>query len=77
VPRKRAADGRVGARLAELRARRGMSQGWLAKRIGVTVGTVQAYEHGRARVTVDRLLGLAAALGCEAADLLRPPQRRR
>jgi transcriptional regulator with XRE-family HTH domain len=68
---KRRVDGRVGARLIKARKARGFSQGWLAKRIGVSVGTIQAYEHGRARITVERLQALADALRCEAADLLR------
>jgi transcriptional regulator with XRE-family HTH domain len=70
---KRRVDGRVGARLAAARKARGFSQGWLAKRIGVSVGTIQAYEHGRARITVERLQALADALRCEAADLLKWP----
>jgi hypothetical protein len=43
VQRKRAIDGRVGARIAELRESRGLSQGKLARAIGVTTGAVQAY----------------------------------
>jgi transcriptional regulator with XRE-family HTH domain len=69
---KRRVDGRIGARLAAARKARGISQGWLAKRIGVSVGTIQAYEHGRARVTVERLQALADALQCEPASLLKP-----
>jgi transcriptional regulator with XRE-family HTH domain len=68
---KRAVDGRAGARLAEIRKVRGLSQGQLAKAIGVTVGTIQAYEHGRARIAVERLEALADALQCEPADLLK------
>jgi transcriptional regulator with XRE-family HTH domain len=68
---KRPKDGRIGRHLAEIRKARGMSQGWLAKRIGVSVGTIQAYEHGRARIAVDRLQALADALRCEAAELLK------
>jgi transcriptional regulator with XRE-family HTH domain len=69
--RKRPADGRIGERLAEARKARGMSQGWLAKRIGVSVGTIQAYEHGRARIPADRIQALVGVLRCEAADLLK------
>jgi transcriptional regulator with XRE-family HTH domain len=69
---KRRADGRIGTRLAEARKARGISQGWLAKRIGVSVGTIQAYEHGRARIAVERLEALAEALQCEPASLLKP-----
>jgi transcriptional regulator with XRE-family HTH domain len=82
-------DGRAGARLSEVRASRGVSQAWLAKLIGVTPGAIQAYEHGRSRITVDRLEELARALKCETGELLKPvgsniapyvyyrPQRRR
>jgi transcriptional regulator with XRE-family HTH domain len=69
---KRRADGRIGTRLAEARKARGMSQGWLAKRIGVSVGTIQAYEHGRSRIPGDRLEALVGVLRCDPATLIRP-----
>jgi DNA-binding XRE family transcriptional regulator len=55
MPHKHNIDGRIGGRLAEIRASRKISQAWLAQLIGVTPGAIQAYEHGRSRVTVDRL----------------------
>src|SRR5262245_50084782 len=70
VQRKRAIDGRVGARLAAARQSRGLSQGQLAKAIGVTTGAIQAYEHGRTRIAVERLEDLAEALQCEPVELL-------
>jgi transcriptional regulator with XRE-family HTH domain len=76
VPRKRAIDGRAGARLLEIRKTRSLSQARLAKAIGVTTGTIQAYEHSRARITVERLEALAEALQCEPAELLAPPGAR-
>jgi len=69
--RKRPVDGRIGSRLAEVRHACGYSQAWLAKRIGVSVGLIQAYERGRSRVTIDRLKALAEALRCKPADLLK------
>ena len=39
-----------------------MSQGQLARAIGVSVGTIQNHEHGRVHITVDRLEELARAL---------------
>jgi transcriptional regulator with XRE-family HTH domain len=45
----------------------------LRRRFGVTTGTIQAYEHGRTRIAVERLAELARALRCEPADLLAPP----
>jgi transcriptional regulator with XRE-family HTH domain len=70
MERKRAVDRRVGARLAEIRGYRGLSQSQLAKAIDVTVGAIQAYEHGRARISIERLEKLARALQCEPANLL-------
>jgi transcriptional regulator with XRE-family HTH domain len=72
MQRKRPVDGRIGTRLAEARHARGLSQGKLARAIGVTTGTVQAYEHGRCRIAIERLEDLAEALQCEQADLLTP-----
>jgi hypothetical protein len=43
------------------------------KAVGVTTAAVQAYEHGRAGVTVERLEDLARALQCEPVELLAPP----
>jgi transcriptional regulator with XRE-family HTH domain len=68
--RKRPADGHIGARLVEARKARGFSQGWLAKRIGVSVGTIQAYEHNRAQIPLARLQALADALRCDVTDLI-------
>jgi transcriptional regulator with XRE-family HTH domain len=59
-----------GRRLREIRECRGMSQGRLARALGVTVGTIQSYEHGRTHITLDRLLELAPALQCEPLELL-------
>ena len=74
---KRTIDGRIGTRLAEARQARGFSQGKLASAIGVTVGLIQAYEHGRTRIAVERLEALADALQCDAADLLTPARAHR
>lgn len=64
----------VAAGLA-VRARRmaaGMSQETLAQAIGVTFQQVQKYERGTNRISASRLGAIAAALGCEVADLLSP-----
>jgi transcriptional regulator with XRE-family HTH domain len=66
-------DPRPGQRLHQVRQHRGMSQGRIARLIGVSTGTVQGYEHGRTHLTVDRLVDLARALQCEPAELLAPP----
>lgn len=70
----RAHDGaRAGRRLSEIREQRGLSQPLLAAMIGVTKGTIQNYEHGRAALTADRLEQIAHALNVEPTDLLAPP----
>jgi transcriptional regulator with XRE-family HTH domain len=68
---KRHASGHIGAHLAQVRKSRSLSQGKLAKAIGVTVGTIQAYEHGRARITLERLIALAEAFQYEPVELLK------
>jgi transcriptional regulator with XRE-family HTH domain len=67
---KRRPDDRIAARLIEARKARGFSQGWLAKRIGVSVGTIQAYEHGRSRIPASRLAQMASVLDWEPGKLL-------
>jgi hypothetical protein len=47
--------------------------GQARKAIGVSVGTIQHYEHGRTRITDDRLDQLAQALQCARLELLMPP----
>jgi transcriptional regulator with XRE-family HTH domain len=66
-------DPRPGQRLYQVRQHRGISQGKIARAVGVSVGTIQNYEHSRVRVTVDRLEQLALALRCKPAELLAPP----
>lgn len=66
-------DPRPGKRLCQVREHRDISQGKLARAIGVTTGTIQHYEQGRTRITTDRLEELARALQCEVTDLLQPP----
>jgi transcriptional regulator with XRE-family HTH domain len=70
---KRAIDPQPGERLRQLRLHREISQGQIARVIGVTVGTIQNYEHGRAGLGVDRIEQLARALQCEPVELLAPP----
>ncbi|MFC3214939.1 MULTISPECIES: helix-turn-helix domain-containing protein [Novosphingobium] len=59
----------LGERLHRLRKLRGLTQGELAARLGVSKPTVWAWEQGRARPIEDRLDAIAEALGVEAADL--------
>jgi transcriptional regulator with XRE-family HTH domain len=55
----------IAKRLHQVREHRHISQGQIAKAIGVSVGTVQNYEHARTHIPADRL---------EPADLLAPPE---
>jgi transcriptional regulator with XRE-family HTH domain len=63
----------AGHRLHVIREHRQISQGQIAKAVGVSVGTIQNYERGRVAITTDRIEQLASALQCEPVDLLAPP----
>jgi transcriptional regulator with XRE-family HTH domain len=66
-------DPRPGQRLRQVRLFRHLSQGQLAKAIGVSVGTVQNYERGRVAISADRIAHLSRPLQCEPTDLLMVP----
>lgn len=70
---KKTIDPWLGQRLHQVRAYREISQGQIARALGVSTGTIQNYEHGRVHIPADCLEQLAGALQCEPADLLRPP----
>jgi len=61
--------GSLGERLHRLRKLRGLTQGELASRLGVSKPTVWAWEQDRARPIEDRLEAIAEALGVTPADL--------
>lgn len=52
------------------RTRRKMSQGDLARAIGVTYQQVQKYEHGENRIGYSRLVKIARALSCPLLGLI-------
>ncbi len=56
-------DAHVGAKLRLFRIQRRMSQGDLAKRIGLTFQQVQKYESGANRVSASKLFDFAGILG--------------
>src|SRR5262245_31165280 len=62
---------RLGARLRERRAERGLALAELARRTELSRRYLTEAEAGRANPSVAVLLRLAAALGTTAADLLR------
>lgn len=59
----------LGERLHRLRKLRGLTQGELANRLGVSKPTVWAWEQGRARPIEERVEAIAQALGVDVADL--------
>ena len=73
VPIEADIDAEIGARLAEVRRRCGLTQRQLAKAIGVTLTTVQNWERGRTGLPAKRLAALANALHCQPIDLLMLP----
>jgi transcriptional regulator with XRE-family HTH domain len=62
-------DVAIGLRIRERRRACGVSQGQLARAIGVTFQQVQKYERGSNRVSFSRLMDIVAALGCQLGDL--------
>ena len=61
-------DVRVGQRIREIRKSREMTQGDLAKHLGVRFQQVQKYESALNRVSASKLFMIAEALGVEIAD---------
>ena len=59
----------LGERLHRLRKLRGLTQGELAQKLGVSKPTVWAWEQDRARPIEDRLEAIAQALGVTPAEL--------
>ena len=66
----RSLETHIGIRISALRRERALSQEELADRISVSYQQVQKYEKGRTRISVSRLVDLAAALGVRLAELL-------
>ncbi|HEY1750109.1 MAG TPA: helix-turn-helix transcriptional regulator [Caulobacteraceae bacterium] len=62
-------DVAIGRRIRDRRRAAGISQGHLARAIGVTFQQVQKYERGANRVSFSRLMDIVAALGCQLSDL--------
>lgn len=61
--RANAYDLQVGERLAALRKARGLSQGELGQKLGITFQQVQKYERGTNRISAGRLYEIAVILG--------------
>ena len=65
-------DVMVGAKIRIFRTHRGMSQSYLAGKIGVAFQQVQKYENGTNRVGASRLSRIAAVLGVSIGELFEP-----
>jgi transcriptional regulator with XRE-family HTH domain len=62
TPRARDLDRYIGQRLRERRLMQGMSQGELAKAVGLAFQQIQKYETGTDRISASRLFDCAVAL---------------
>lgn len=60
----------VTLKIRAARQRRGMSQRDLARALGMAQSTLSRIERGERRVSVDRLIEIARALGVRPADML-------
>jgi transcriptional regulator with XRE-family HTH domain len=69
-------DVTVGARIRIFRNHRGMSQGELAGKIGVTFQQVQKYEKGTNRVGASRLSRIAVVLGVSVGELFESSENK-
>jgi transcriptional regulator with XRE-family HTH domain len=75
MPPKRRPLGRdvaetVGQRLARLRKERGITQGELAQRLGISQPNISFYETGELRLHADVIIELTHILGVSADELL-------
>ncbi|MFF4344176.1 helix-turn-helix domain-containing protein [Kitasatospora sp. NPDC001540] len=66
---------RIGLRLRELRASRGLSLSELARRSGVGKATLSGLEAGTRNPTLETLYALTTALGLPLSDVLPGPSR--
>jgi len=62
----------VGANVAKYRKRKGISQEYLAERIGLQVKSLQRMEYGKGNCTARVLFALANELGVTPNDFFQP-----
>lgn len=67
----------VGRRIAELRARAGLTQAQVAEAVAMTVTNYQRIEAGTQNLTLRTMARIARALGVRVVDLLAPPEEPR
>lgn len=65
-----AAASHIGALIAQLRKRQGMTQDQVAVLSGIDSSNVRAYESGRSTPNIQSLVRIAAALGVQPGELL-------
>jgi transcriptional regulator with XRE-family HTH domain len=76
MDRKKPVDPHIGQRLKEYRRHRGMTVRELADAAHVTPGQISHYEHGRIRISHERVTEFARILRIKANDLYQPPGSR-
>src|SRR5215831_12719025 len=76
MDRKRPVDSNIGQRLKEYRQHRGMTVRELADAAHVTPGQISHYEHGRDRISHERVTEFARILRIKSNDLYQPPGSR-
>src|SRR5215475_8127107 len=76
IDRKSPVDTHIGQRLKEYRQLRGMTVRELADAAGVTPGQISHYEHGRDRISHERVSEFARILRIKSNDLYQPPGSR-
>jgi transcriptional regulator with XRE-family HTH domain len=74
--RKSPVDPHIGQRLKEYRQHRGMTVRELADAAHVTPGQISRYEHGRDRISHERVTEFARILRIKPNDLYQPPGSR-
>jgi len=74
--RKKPIDTHIGQRLKEYRQHRGMTVRELADAAKVTPGQISHYEHGRDRISHERVTEFARILRIKSNDLYQPPGSR-
>jgi transcriptional regulator with XRE-family HTH domain len=76
MDRKSPVDTHIGQRLKEYRQHRGMTVRELADAAHVTPGQISRYEHGRDRISHERVTEFARILRIKSNDLYEPPGSR-
>src|SRR6516165_8172919 len=76
MDRKSSVDTHIGQRLKEYRQLRGMTVRELADAAHVTPGQISHYEHGRDRISHERVTEFARILRINSNDLYQPPGSR-